>query len=456
MEPWSRWPGDCWKGRRKIRAPPSCATNAAPHQERREERSPRARTLGVPGLRAAKTPVAFPIDWQTGFQRIAPGEKLDRAILAANPSGFGVACGLALQGLEQSQVSIDLSGGRSGIGKVTHLLGLRSSSAWGLDIGSSSLKAVKLAWNKKAETANIETAALVEFKKPLSQTSGETEEQAVLEEALTTLIAQCELKGDPVCLGLPGRIVLSRLFQMPVTSRAKMAAMVEFEAKRHLPTHLDHLEWDFQPLSESDDDAGPAKKGVVSVLFAASRRNLVSKRLDLMRQVGIRVDMAQSECIALHNFLIFERSAVAEEADAPEASNGKPAPAAKAAKPSWPVAVIDIGGDGSHLLVSSPTELWVRHLGFGGYSISRTIIKQFGLTTSQAEELKRNPASAPNLGEFYRAIEPLADDFIRELGVSLNVYAKRDHSNPIQQLLGLGGGFQLHGLPAYLRTRWQT
>ena len=220
----------------------------------------------------AKTPAVLPIDWQTGFQRIAPGEKLERAILTANPSGFAVACGLALQGLEQSHVSIDLSGGRSGLGKVTHLLGLRSSSAWGLDIGSSSLKAVKLAWNKKADTATIEAAALVEFKKPLSQTGGETEEQSVLEEALTTLIAQCEMKGDPVCLGLPGRIVLSRLFQMPVTSRSKMAAMVEFEAKRHLPTHLDNLEWDFQPLSDSDDKSGPAKKGVVSVLFAASRR----------------------------------------------------------------------------------------------------------------------------------------------------------------------------------------
>ena len=44
------------------------------------------------------------------------------------------------------------------------------------------------------------------------------------------------------------------------------------------------------------------------------------------------------------------------------------------------------------------------------------------------------------------------DDFSRELGVSLAAYAKADHYEPVERMYCLGGGFQLHGLLAYLPT----
>ena len=311
---------------------PRGAKLVAEIERRRKQATDRGGLVLPPwASRPTQTPLGLPIEWLNGFQRIAPGENLDTAVLAAHPGCFAVACGLALQGLGEAHVQIDLhsSGRRSAIGRVAQLFRLRPAAAWGLDIGSTSVKAVKLTWNKKLDTATIEAAALLEYKKPLGQAAGEAEEQGIIDESLTALLSQHDLRADVVCLGLPGRIVLTRLFHLPAAEGEKMATMVEFEAKRQLPAHLNQLEWDFQPLDESDEPVRPARKGAakkaaVPVLFTAARRNLLSKRMVLMQRLGIRINMTQSECVALHNFLMFERAETVPEdegeSDAPEKS----------------------------------------------------------------------------------------------------------------------------------------
>ena len=63
-----------------------------------------------------------------------------------------------------------------------------------------------------------------------------------------------------------------------------------------------------------------------------------------------------------------------------------------------------------------------------------------------------NPAEAPSLSDMYHALAPVLEDFAREVGEALAAYANTGNSQPVRQLLGVGGGFQLHGLAAYLRS----
>ncbi len=357
------------------------------------------------------TPLGFPVDWAAGFSQIVLGDAVDRALLAAHPGCFWAACGLALQGVGRSHVQLELPlvERPSAIGKVAGIFRPTALAAWGIDIGSSCVKAVKLAWRKKHKAVVLEVAARIEYKKPLAQAANGEEEQSIVEEALTALVSEYPLKADRVCLGLPGRIVLMRVFEIPQTDRAKMSTMVQFEAKRHIPTRLDHLAWDFQPLRGDEDDDAPQhdRKSGSPVLFAATRWDALNARLELVQRAGIRVHAVQSECIALHNYLMFERGVERQAAKfikrlrlKPKPEDPKPArqaPPSPPPPPQWPVAIVNIGGDGGNLVVSSPTGIWVRHLGFGGYSINRALIKQFQLTAAQAEQWKRNPTEAPNL-----------------------------------------------------------
>ena len=455
-----------------------------PETRRRDAPPPHPGREGGPADPAAlgpgptETPLGLPVDWLNGLGSIEPGDALDRVVVGANPGCFAVACGLALQGLGQSQVQLNLriQPQQNAIGKVAGLFRPKSASvAWGLDLGSSGIKAVKLAWQKRRKTVTIEAAARVDYRKPLSQAANEEEESGMIGEALNGLLAQHSLRTERVCVSVPGRIVLPRLFHLPAADHAKMSTMVQFEAKRHVPTRLDQLVWDFQVLADGEGNArtttrSASKSGVAPVLFAAVRRRLLSKRLDVIRRSGIAIDVAQSECIALHNFFMFQDAATAENGQPENNGDGKGdgdsdngdsdgqidgvggVGRTESFQPRWPVMLVDVGGDGSNLLISSPSGLWVRHLGFGGYSITRALVRQFNLTAAQAEELKRNPAAAPSLAEFYLALEPVVEDFRREIGISLAAYAKMEHSQPVRRMLGVGGGFQLHALLAYLRS----
>ena len=120
-----------------------------------------------------------------------------------------------------------------------------------------------------------------------------------------------------------------------------------------------------------------------------------------MRRAGIRVHLVQSECVALHNYLMFERGVEREPVKPSQQAKPKDPKAAEqtppATPPPWPVALVNIGGDGGNLVVSSPTGVWVRHLGFGGYSVNRALVKQFQLTSrkpSSGNAIPRRPQTS--------------------------------------------------------------
>jgi Tfp pilus assembly PilM family ATPase len=78
-------------------------------------------------------------------------------------------------------------------------------------------------------------------------------------------------------------------------------------------------------------------------------------------------------------------------------------------------------------------------------------VREFNLTVAKAEQRKRAPESAERLSDLYEALSPLLGDLTRELQESLSAYAESQPSCPVHRIVGLGGGFLLHGLFRYLR-----
>jgi type IV pilus assembly protein PilM len=389
-------------------------------------------------------PLGVPIEWLSGFRRVVCSEAFDQSELTRRPGRYAIACGLALAGIRQAVLRINLlsEGQRGVLHRVKNFMQPQIvRSAWGIDLGMSSLKAVKLAWNQAKQQAAIESAVLIEHPKILSQAANEGEESRLIAETLKTFLTGRQLKGERLCLGLPGRMTLSRNVNLPPVEPAKAAKLLQFEAPRHFPFPLEQLAWDFQILNEASLGVGsvPESAGENSrrALMIAARRTTAQRFLDVFRSLDMEVDILQTDYVALHNFLAYDY--LGAPGDLPP---GESHPV---------VAAVDIGCDVTNLVVGSPRSPWFHSCGMAGHSLSRALVREYNLTLAQAEERKRNPESVECFSDLYEILSPLFGELLKELQESLAAYTESQPDCPIQGIVGLGGGFLMHGLFRYLR-----
>ena len=225
--------------------------------------APERRTAVAWASPPAETPLGVPVDWLGGFRRLTLATaQASESDLLRSPGRLAVACGLALAGLKQAPLRINLlAAAEKGIfSRASRFLRAQAvRGAWGLDLGPSGLKAVKLCWDESQRQARIEAAALVEHAKPLSHAANEAEEHRLVAETIKTFLAQHETKAQRVCVGLPGRLALARQFDLPPVEAAKAPRLVEFEAQQQFPVPLDQLAWDYQFFDEPPGAGQPAK-----------------------------------------------------------------------------------------------------------------------------------------------------------------------------------------------------
>ena len=211
----------------------------------------------------------------------------------------------------------------------------------------------------------------IEHHKPLDQVVNEAEETAVIGGSLEQLRGQLDLKSDRVSVGFPGRWAITRQLAVPPVSDNKFEALVRFEATQQFPLPLDLLAWGYQRLdhttgvpaakggkSRGGKDGPPAAAASSSVFLAAVKLAQLGHRLDCFREAGIQVEVAQCDCLALHNFLAFEYLAGAEKGPAAGRT----------------IAALDVGGDAANFVVAGPRCIWSRCIGLGGEAINRALV----------------------------------------------------------------------------------
>jgi type IV pilus assembly protein PilM len=389
-----------------------------------------------------QTRVGCGVDWLTDFRRFHFDEKFDAAVLAANPGGFFPACGLALQSLRLSRTKINLHPNDPSLRARLRKLGqmrlrqMRSGpKAWGLDLGASGLKAMRVSMDKSQQNLTIEACDLVPHRKLLSEAVNEEEERALIEETLKEFLSRNDLKGCRIGLGLPGRTVLVRQLSLPAIEPKKLASAVQYEMRRQISIPLDDLVWGYEVLGSSTDDLVGAKKN--DVVIVAARRIMLKDRLSRLGSAGMAVDVVQGDAVALYNFLAYDYFGDAE---------------APTERVNEVTAVLDLGSDTMNVLIGSPRLVWLHGSGFGCHNFSKALVRQQRLTLAQADELLRDPLRAESLFAQYQILEPVFEELAKQIETAFAQFSRAHRHAKITRLLGVGGGFRIHGLFGYLRS----
>jgi general secretion pathway protein L len=102
--------------------------------------------------------------------------------------------------------------------------------------------------------------------------------------ASTVSIALRELKaeGTGIILCIPGDWVIMRTAQLPSTVKENIADVISYELDRLTPFSSENAYYDFRVMGESS--------GMLSVVIAAARADLVNQYLDALREKSIEVE----------------------------------------------------------------------------------------------------------------------------------------------------------------------
>ncbi|WP_425618902.1 pilus assembly protein PilM [Anatilimnocola sp. NA78] len=409
--------------------------------------------LGVPDWQppAIKSAVGPPVDWLANFTRLvpadkapgnkAPGDEKVKLTLKEHPGEFFVALGLALQGVEQAEVPLNLMTAEKGsvLSQFKSVFGRKAPAmAWGIDVGDHALKAIKLVRDEKTGDISIAACEHLQHATSLGGADADMLRGEVQEKTLTDFASRHDLKGCQIITTISAQRVLGRFCELPPLPAKKVPAAVQFEAKHQFPIPLEELKWAYYVLNEATGiaakDDSPRR-----VMIVAARSSHVLERVSLFKRAGIEVSVLQSECVALHNAIRFEFAT-------PGAGDEKPA-----GEDDTAIAVVDIGVSSTSVLISSASGLWFRTFGQAGNNFTNQLVKQFQVTHEQAEQLKRAPSRARRYHLFQAAMQPVVAQLAGEIERSLSSYQKQRAAVTVRRLYGIGGGFSTHGLIRQLR-----
>lgn len=381
-----------------------------------------------------RTPFGCDAQWLGGFQSL---DCSDTTLNQKYPGHFFTAIGLALQGAGCGVSSVNLRPQKQGLLKKLSFSSRTPKGplvAWGLDLGTTAIKAVKLTFDSQSPDVKprIENLEYLPHAQPLNLFAEAADKHKALQDTLQSFAEKHDTTGTKVCVSIPHRDLFCRSLDLPSVSDKRLAEMLPHEVQHQVPFPLQDIVWDHDILSKSSRDDSD-KPQSMKVMIVAAKKAIIEQHVALLESAGINADILQSDCVALHSFAHHEFIRDLQDKNAA-------------------VALFDVGTNSSNVVISSQESAWFRSMSMGGNQITKAIVSEFQLTHEQAEQLKRKPEKSKSLSRLYEAIDPVNERLVSEFQRNVDLHAK-DHSKiHITQILCLGGGSALHGLLRRVRV----
>lgn len=294
---------------------------------------------------------------------------------------------------------------------------------FGLDIGSSSLKAVEVKKDTKGRTLQLYGSA------PLASSIVSFSESEAdlrpLANSIRDFVDSNSFSTNKVIVALPESQIFTRVISLPKMTEKELSTSMQWEAQQYIPVPLADVSLDYQVIESNDASANR-----MDVLLIAAPKNLVQKYLKVLKDSGLSPIGIETETMAV------SRSLVSEDVSTP------------------PTMIVNIGALTTDLSVVSKKSIrFTRSISTGGSAMARAISQALGFDLNQAEEYKRTYGLDQTQleGKVMQAIKPIFDVVVDEVKRSVAFYGT--HSNKedrIKRVIICGGTASLPGIIVYM------
>jgi type IV pilus assembly protein PilM len=279
----------------------------------------------------------------------------------------------------------------------------KETYSFGLDIGTSAIKLVKLKFSKDIiELCNFE----------LAQTEIDLEQ-------LIKKIVQSQ-NAYRVNIAVSGPATIIRYISFPKMNNDELKKSLRFEAQKYIPFPITELNLDSYILKEN------LPENKMFLLLAAVKSEFMNQRLKLMESCGLKINVFDIDSIALINAFNFNY------------------PQEDASKQKT-TALLNIGASLSNLnVLEGDVPHLSRDIQIAGIKFTQKLVDVMGLDFKSAENLKLNPES-DKADKITKAIESVLANLAAEIRTSFDYYESQS-SSTVAKIFLSGGGSLFPGL----------
>jgi len=253
----------------------------------------------------------------------------------------------------------------------------KKQEVFGLDIGSSAVKAVQLREDGGKYTLVALGRALLG---PDVIADGTIKDPPAAVEAIKTAVGNAGIKTSETTIAISGRELIIKKVQIPEVPEKEVAGVVQLEAEHHIPFAIDEVFLDHHTVGQHD--------GVMDLVLVAVKKSKVNEYVGVVEAAGLAAVIVDVDAFALQN--------------AYEVNYG--------AQPGQVVVLLNAGASAINInILNGDQSVFTRDISIGGNAYTEALQKELSLSFDRADQLKRGLA----VEALRRRILPVAAELLQ-------------------------------------------
>ena len=287
----------------------------------------------------------------------------------------------------------------------------------GLDIGSSSLKAVEL--KSTGKDAYALAAYGFEEISPEWIADGAIMAAEPIADAINHIFSSQHIHNNNVVTSISGHSVIVKKISIHLQDEEDLAESIRWEAGQHLPFDIDDVNFDFQVMGEN------SATDMLDVLFVAVKKDRIQSYINVFNQAKKTPVILDVDAFALQNAYEF---------------NYEP-------KSNSTAALLNIGANKMMInLVSGAEFLFTRDISVGGHRYTEFLQKEFNLNYEQAQALKLGDTGDISPADVQYVIDSVTEIISMEVQKTFDFFKSTSTVKDIDKILVSGGAVHTKGL----------
>jgi type IV pilus assembly protein PilM len=295
----------------------------------------------------------------------------------------------------------------------------------GLDIGSSSIKAVEL----KKSRGEVEVVHIgLEPLSPDIVVDSMIVDSGSVSSAISKIFNENAIKSKAVATSVSGHSVIVKRIPMQTMDDADLAQSIQTEAAQHIPFDIADVNVDYQILS--DDTSGPQ----MDVLLVAVKKDKILNYTNVLSLAGKTPAVVDIDAFALQNCYEY---------------NYEPAPTST-------VALLNLGASVMNInIVKGVTPLFTRDVSVGGNQYTDSLQKELDLSFEDAESLKLgNKVGTVSEDAKVPILQQVTEIIVLEIQKTFDFFRATAAGEHIERIYLAGGSSKVPGLMEALRQEF--